>query len=169
MRAATQVLNKPLVILVLIDGRVQAVHTFRRPIVGPNLHGARVSRMYSFALENAECQNPSAILLTIYVACVFLGRGAHQRISAEIRTSDVRSRFLHMKYAHSRGTIGPADQPADTHTLDRPTAPRPPRRRLHGSTDTSARRPPRSGLDLILVSTYYCSFRARRLTQIYAV
>ena len=45
-------------ILVLIEGRVQAVHTFRRQIGGPDLHGARVSRMYGFALENAECQKP---------------------------------------------------------------------------------------------------------------
>ena len=145
MRAATQVLNKPSVILVLFEVRVQAVHTFRRQIGGPDLHGARVSRMYGFALENAECQNPSAIMLTIYFACVFLGRGAHQRISAEIRTSDVRSSFLQLKYAHSRATSLRIH--LRTHTLDRPTAPRLPRRRLHGSTDTSARRPSRSELD----------------------
>ena len=42
VRAATQVLNKPSVILMLLEGRVPAAHTFRRPIGGPDLHGARV-------------------------------------------------------------------------------------------------------------------------------
>ena len=65
MRAATQVLNKPSGILVLREGRVQAVHAFRRPTVGPNLHGALVSRMYGLAPENAEFENPFAIMLTI--------------------------------------------------------------------------------------------------------
>ena len=55
---------------------------------------------------------------------VFLERGAHLRISAEIRTLSVRTCLSQLKYAHLRSKILPAGPPAHTQA-DRPTAPRP--------------------------------------------